>query len=113
MAEPKVIYPEQFQQEFDDTEIPPGSQVLGYVKRPKQSAQVVTGDPLMESIVGGTTAVTTFLYDHRMFIRNTALILGGTYAIVKGPPLVAKSIADTAHYMREAWYGRGYENKEK
>jgi hypothetical protein len=105
-----VIYPEQFQQEFDDTEIPPGIQVLGYEQAEVQVEQP-THDPAMRAAIDGASAVTSFFYDNRLFIRNTIGVIGGVYLLVKGPPIAAKSFAETMHYLREGWQGRGYENR--
>jgi hypothetical protein len=74
------------------------------------SPQMVNAD-LLNAIMSGTQYVTGTIYEHRTTIRNIAVIAGGAYLLVKGPPIAAKSLAETMHHLREAWYGRGYENR--
>ena len=71
-----------------------------------------SADPT-EALVKGISALFGAVYDNRMIIRNAVLIVGGAYVAVKGPPIVAKSFADTMHYLRDGWHGRGYETREK
>lgn len=66
---------------------------------------------LLNAVVGGTQYVTGVLRDNRTTIRNVMVLAGGAYLLVKGPPIAAKSLAETMHYLREAWYGRGYDSR--
>lgn len=101
MAQPdNVIRPDQFTQDYED-DLPEDFEVIGVVPPQRPS-----GDP-MEAVVRGAGAVVNTVYDNRILIRNTAYVLIGTYLAVKGPPILAKSFADTMHYLREGWYGRG------
>ena len=67
----------------------------------------------MDGLFKFVEGTANLIYNNRTTIRNVAYLVGGTYVLVKGPPIVAKSFADTMHYLREGWHGRGYENKEK
>jgi hypothetical protein len=68
---------------------------------------------LLNGLAGGVQYVTGTLYEHRTTIRNVVFLAGGAFILVKGPPIAAKSLAETMHYLREAWYGRGYEDRWK
>ena len=100
-----VIYPDEF---ADDPDI----QVLGRVPAPPP-AMPASGDPLMNGLFKFVEGTANLIYNNRTTIRNVAYLVGGTYVLVKGPPIVAKSFADTMHYLREGWHGRGYENNNK
>lgn len=82
--------------EFDDDEL----DELEYV------------DPdLLNTVISGTQYVSGVVYSHRTTIRNVAFLAGGAFLLIKGPPIAAKSLAETMHYLREAWYGRGYDRR--
>jgi hypothetical protein len=99
----KVIWPEEFAQEevYEDD---------GY-EQAEVMVEQPAHDPAMRAAIDGASAVTSFFYDNRLFIRNTIGVIGGVYLLVKGPPIAAKSFAETMHYLREGWQGRGYENR--
>jgi hypothetical protein len=93
---------------FDRDSLGEHDQILGLV--PQQQPLDDESAPDALAMVGsGVQLVTDFLYDHRTAIRNTLFLAGGTFLVIKGPPIVARSFSETMHYLREGWFGRGYD----
>jgi len=66
---------------------------------------------MVSALAQGAVVVFSFLAEHKVAIKNTALLIGGTYLVIKGPPILARSFAETMHYMREGWHGKGYADR--
>lgn len=82
-------------------------EVLGAPEMPQMPPQADVG----MALINGAQAVVGKVQEHQTTIRNIALVVGGAYFLVKGPPLLAQSFAQTMHFLREGWHGRGYEDR--
>jgi hypothetical protein len=114
-ARGKVIHPEAFQN-LSEEEFMDEGLAEGFVDEPVEEflAPAEPQAPAPDygaAMTAGVQRVVGFLYENRTSIRNVALVVGGAYVAVKGPPILAKSFAETAHFLREGWHGRGYEDR--
>jgi hypothetical protein len=118
-ARGKVIRPEAFRDFVNEEELQDLGEEEELLSPPQQQQQQqlapapapAPGPDYGLAIAKGAQAALGFLNEHRTSIRNTVLIVGGAYVAVKGPPILAKSFAETAHFLREGWHGRGYEDR--
>jgi hypothetical protein len=116
-ARGKVIHPEAFRDFVNEEELQDLGEEEELLSPPQQQQQQqqqlvhAQGPDYGLAIAKGVQSVLGFLSEHRTSIRNTVLIVGGAYVAVKGPPILAKSFAETAHFLREGWHGRGYEDR--
>lgn len=85
---------------------------IGPVYTPEEMAAVQQQARDMMTTAGNSASTAVdFVKRNQTTIKNIAFVVGGTYLLIKGPPILARSFAETMHFLREGWHGRGYSDR--